>query len=138
MIWVVSFRCLLTFTFGLIDFKQSEDRIALRTRRRKRMFRTSGEFRQTGALWGVGMRIGGRVLVLILLGFFGFQQVGQAANFACAAGDVTCLIAAIYTANWNGQANTITLAAGTYAPSAVDNFTGGPNDLPSITSTLTI
>jgi len=62
----------------------------------------------------------------------------QAADFACAAGDVACLIDAINTANANGEANTITLAAGTYTLTAVDNDTGGPNGLPSITSELTL
>jgi hypothetical protein len=41
---------------------------------------------------------------------------GQAADFACAAGDDTCLITAINTANGNGEANTITLEAGHLYP----------------------
>jgi hypothetical protein len=65
---------------------------------------------------------------------------GQAARFACRSGDVACLIAAINTANANGEANTITLRAGTYTLTTVDNITeGSPNErngLPSITSTL--
>ncbi|HEX2276567.1 MAG TPA: hypothetical protein VHN13_05500 [Candidatus Tectomicrobia bacterium] len=62
-----------------------------------------------------------------------------AAEFACAEGDVTCLINAITAANANGEANTITLAAGTYTLTAVNNTTvDGPNGLPSITSPLTI
>jgi hypothetical protein len=62
-----------------------------------------------------------------------------AAEFACAGGDVACLIAAITAANANGEANTITLAAGTYTLTAVNNTTvDGPNGLPSITSPLTI
>src|SRR5262249_25030179 len=61
-----------------------------------------------------------------------------AAEFSCLSGDVACLIAAINTANTNGQANTITLEAGTYTLTAVDNTNDGPNGLPSIRSTLTI
>jgi hypothetical protein len=62
-----------------------------------------------------------------------------AAEFACAGGDVACLIGAITAANANGEANTITLAAGTYTLTAVHNTTvDGPNGLPSITSPLTI
>src|SRR6266581_2806027 len=53
----------------------------------------------------------------------------QAADFACASGDVACLIDAITTANANGEANTITLEAGTYTLTAVDNITeGSPNE----------
>jgi hypothetical protein len=48
------------------------------------------------------------------------------------------LITAITTANANGEANTITLEAGTYTLTAVDNDTDGPNGLPSVTSALTI
>jgi hypothetical protein len=48
------------------------------------------------------------------------------------------MIAAIHAANGNGAENTITLAAGTYILTAVDNDTDGPNGLPSITSLLTI
>ena len=63
---------------------------------------------------------------------------GQAADFTCTAGDVACLITAINMANANGQTNTITLRAGTYTLTAVDNNTDGPNGLPAITSVLTI
>jgi hypothetical protein len=51
---------------------------------------------------------------------------------------VACLIAAISTANSNGEVNTIRLQAGTYTLRAPDNDTDGPNGLPSITSPLTI
>ena len=48
------------------------------------------------------------------------------------------LIAAINTANTNGQpTNTIDLS-GTYDLAAIDNYWYGPNGLPAITSTLTI
>jgi hypothetical protein len=63
---------------------------------------------------------------------------GQAADFSCTAGDVACLITAINMANANGQANTITLKAGTYTLTAVDNFTDVGNGLPVVTSPLTI
>jgi hypothetical protein len=62
----------------------------------------------------------------------------QAADFPCPSGDVACLIAAINTANTNGEENTIALEAGTYTLPDIDNVTDGPNGLPSITSTLTI
>jgi hypothetical protein len=63
---------------------------------------------------------------------------GQAADFSCGNGDAACLITAINMANANGDANTITLKAGTYTLTAVDNNTDGPNGLPAITSVLTI
>jgi hypothetical protein len=62
----------------------------------------------------------------------------QAADFSCTAGDGACLLDAINQANTNGEANTITLEAGTYTLTAVDNTTDGPNGLPVITSPLTI
>jgi len=73
-----------------------------------------------------------------LLALVSFAHPGHAADFACAAGNVTCLITAINTANANGEANTITLEAGIYTLTTVDNTTDGPNGLPSVTSTLTI
>jgi len=63
---------------------------------------------------------------------------GQAAEFTCVSGDVACLISAINTANGNSQVNTITLEAGAYTLTHVNNDTDGPNGLPSITSTLSI
>jgi hypothetical protein len=51
---------------------------------------------------------------------------------------VACLRAAINAANANGEVNTLTLEAGTYTVTAVDNLTDGANGLPSIHSTLTI
>jgi len=52
---------------------------------------------------------------------------------------VAALINAITTANGNGEADIINLAAdGTYTLTAVDNNTDGPNGLPSITSEITI
>ena len=62
-----------------------------------------------------------------------------ASTFTCSGGDVACLIAAINTANTNGEPeNTVRLSPGTYTLTAVDNNTQGPNGLPSVTSTLTI
>jgi hypothetical protein len=76
--------------------------------------------------------------VAVLIVALGLARPGHGANFACAAGDVTCLITAMNTANANGQANTITLAAGTYTLTTIHNTTDGPNGLPSVISTLTI
>src|SRR5262249_39700669 len=95
---------------------------------------SSGMVRHRGV---AGRRASGLVLVL-LLGLLWGWQTGQAADFACPAGDVACLIKAITTANTNGQTNTITLQAGTYTLMTVHNTTDGPNGLPSVTSTLTI
>src|SRR5262249_36748889 len=95
---------------------------------------SSGMVRHSGV---AGRQSSGLVLVL-LLGLLGCWQTGQAADFACPAGDVACLINAITTANANGETNTITLHAGTYALTTVHNTTDGPTGLPSVTSTLTI
>src|SRR5467141_880978 len=74
----------------------------------------------------------------VLLGLVSLAHSGQAADFACAGGDVACLIDAINMANANGEENTITLEAGTYTLTAVDNTTTGPNGLPSVTGIVTI
>jgi hypothetical protein len=59
----------------------------------------------------------------------------QAKTFRCGAGDVACLIAAINDANASGRPkNTIHLEAGAYTLTTVDNTTGGPSGLPSVTS----
>ena len=76
--------------------------------------------------WWRGIACGLGLLALVSL-----APLSQAADFTCAAGDVACLITAINTANANGDANTITLEAGTYTLTAVDNDTEGPNGLPS-------
>src|SRR5262245_49490175 len=81
---------------------------------------------------------GGWLVVAGLLGFLGLARPTPAAEFACAAGDVACLIEAINVANVNEEANTITLAAGTYTLTAVDNMPDGPTGLPSVTSPLTL
>jgi hypothetical protein len=63
----------------------------------------------------------------------------SAAEFSCAGGDFACLIGAITMANTNGEADTITLAAGTYTLTTINNATiDGSNGLPSITTPLTI
>ena len=98
---------------------------------------TRGVRRPIGARWFLGLTVSIPVVV-VLMGVLGPWHSGQAAEFTCAGGDVTCLIAAINAANANGEANTITLAVGTYTLTAVDNETAGPNGLPSITSTMTI
>ena len=85
------------------------------------------------ARWWRGIACG-----LGLLGLVSLAPPSQAADFACPAGDVACLIDAINQANAHGEANTITLAAGTYTLTATDNVTDGANGLPSVTSTLTI
>ncbi len=64
----------------------------------------------------------------------------RAATFDIPNGDVAALIAALNTANGNGEADTIHLASGgTYTLTAAHN-TGyfGPNGLPGITSPITI
>ena len=43
-----------------------------------------------------------------------------------------------HAAHTNGEAQTLTLEAGTYTIAAVDNLTDGANGLPSIHGTLTI
>jgi hypothetical protein len=86
------------------------------------------------------MNKGGGWLVLgTLLTLLGLASPAHAAEFSCAVGDVACLIEAIHVANGNGEANTLTLEAGTYTLTAVDNdTTAGPTGLPSVTGRLTI
>ena len=62
----------------------------------------------------------------------------EAAHFSCSSGEVLCLIASIEQANANGQDNTITLAAGVYTLTTVNNDADGPTGLPVVTSTLSI
>jgi hypothetical protein len=66
-------------------------------------------------------------------------QAARAAVIPCTAGNVTCLIDAITTANSTpGVADTIQLDGSTFTLSVVNNSTNGPNGLPSITSDITI
>jgi hypothetical protein len=82
--------------------------------------------------------LGSVSIAAVLIGTLVPSQPGQAGEFICASGDAACLIEAIRAANANGEANTITLEAGTYPLNMVDNNTDGPNALPSITSVLTL
>ena len=75
---------------------------------------------------------------MVLVVALGLARPGGAAVFTCAAGDVACLIAAINTANANGEVNLIRLESGAYTLTAENNSTDGSNGLPSITSPLTI
>jgi hypothetical protein len=85
------------------------------------------------ARWWRGIACVGLLVSLVSL-----APPSQAADFVCASGAVACLIDAINQANANGEANTITLEAGTYTLTAVDNNTDGPNGLPSVTGVVTI
>src|SRR5919109_3041074 len=78
-------------------------------------------------------------LLAVLSGLLGLpcHSPAHVAEFTCAAGDVACLIEAITQANSNGVANTITLEAGTYTLTEVNNVTDGPNGLPSVTGIMT-
>src|SRR5512136_2228013 len=82
----------------------------------------------------VGLTLGLFVSLWLGLGTFTAPPSVQAANFdltgACPSGvgDVATLIATINTANTNGAADTITLAAGcVYTLTAVDNTNDGAN-----------
>jgi hypothetical protein len=61
----------------------------------------------------------------------------HSAVFNISSGDVAGLIAAINTANGNGEENTIILEAGTYTLTAVHNTDGLANGLPVISSAVT-
>jgi len=78
-----------------------------------------------------------QVFVYIVLALAISQPV-HAAVFNCSSGDVSCLIAAIETANANSEDDTIYLKAGTYTLSEVNNRTDRANGLPSITTNITI
>ena len=79
-------------------------------------------------------------LLAVLSGLLGLpcHSPAQVAEFTCAAGDVACLIEALTQANSNGVATTITLEAGTYTFTEVNNTTDGPNGLPSVTGVVTL
>src|SRR5438093_10794986 len=83
-------------------------------------------------------RRAGWIILMVLVVILGLARPGGAAVFTCAAGDVACLIAAINTANANGEVNLIRLESGAYTLTAENNSTDGSNGLPSITSPLTI
>ncbi len=88
--------------------------------------------------WAAGSLAGSIILAIGTV--LATRSTASAADFHCSAGDVPCLIAAINTANGNGEADTIFLEAGTYTLTAADNDTeeSGPNGLPSISSDITI
>ena len=65
-------------------------------------------------------------------------RAGMAATFNCSAGNTTCLIAAITSANSTTEADTITLDDSSYVLTAVNNTTDGATGLPAITSPITI
>jgi hypothetical protein len=82
--------------------------------------------------------MGSVLIAAAVIGTLTLSHPGQAAEFTCASGNVACLIKALREANGNGEANTITLEAGTYPLTTVDNNTDGSNGLPSITSPLAL
>jgi hypothetical protein len=85
--------------------------------------------------WWRGITCGVVMLSLLILAL----PSAQAANFSCAAGDVACLLDAINQANANGEANTITLEAGTYTlTELLDSNPPFEDGLPVITSSLII
>ena len=65
-------------------------------------------------------------------------RAGAAATLNCSAGNTTCLIAAITSANSTTEADTITLDDSSYVLTAVNNTTDGATGLPAITSPITI
>jgi hypothetical protein len=91
------------------------------------------------AVGGMAVRSGSTRWLLAAGISFCFGVTGWAATFDIADGDVAALIAAVNTANVNGEADTINLSAGgTYILTVVDNTTNGENGLPSITTEITI
>lgn len=73
-----------------------------------------------------------------LVAALAFPSLASADIFFCFAGNESCLIESINDANGNGVNDTIILQDGTYTLTEVDNTTGGPNGLPSISSAITI
>jgi hypothetical protein len=74
----------------------------------------------------------GAIVALIIILSFATSQTTYAATINVLAGDVPGLIAAINTANTNGEDDIINLAGGTYSLTVIDNNTSGDNGLPSI------
>src|SRR5262245_40317950 len=64
----------------------------------------------------------------------------RAATFSCGAGNLACLVNAINASNANGQANTVTLAAGSYTITRANNTSDddGGNGLPVVTGQIVI
>jgi hypothetical protein len=109
----------------------------------------SGEAVIAGAL--DTLSVGGTLDGIVSAGSYGSKHLGgpvtgqidtgltTAPPVRIAAGDVAELIQAIDQANLIAQPNVINLAAGsTYALTAPDNDTDGPNGLPAILSNITI
>lgn len=77
-------------------------------------------------------QIGSSLILLIIAGIF-TARPAYAASFTVACNDIAGLIAAINTANSNGEADTITLANNcTYTLATADNSANGPSGLPAI------
>jgi hypothetical protein len=119
----------------------------LEERRLPRRFASPVIAKEDGRLQQVRIRERGRwpfhgamslAVMAGLIGTFALVRPSPGGEFTCAAGDVSCLIEAIHAANDTGEANTLTLEAGLYTLTVADNFTDGPNGLPSITGSLTI
>lgn len=84
-------------------------------------------------------QIGHSVILLLFFIFWAGPQTAYAASFTIACNDAAGLIAAINTANSNGQADIITLGTNcTYTLTNTNNPVEGANGLPDITSDITI
>lgn len=91
-------------------------------------------YRRRGSVSNSWSRHGAFALGLLALFTLPAVRAG-AATIDVADGDVAGLIAAITTANGNGESDTIRLAPdGLYVLTAVDNTTNGPSGLPQILS----
>ena len=73
---------------------------------------------------------------LLLMAFILATEPVHATEFSCSSGDVTCLIAAINSANGMPGDHIINLEPGSYTLQAVDN--GFVNGLPVISSSIRI
>lgn len=77
--------------------------------------------------------------IMVFFAAFLVNSSLYAAEFFCAAGDVTCLIVAINQANSTPAEDTIHLQSGIYTLTVADNDgADGPNALPLITGRVTI
>ena len=78
------------------------------------------------------------IIMFPILLLFLLSAPAYSAVFNISSGDVTGLIAAINTANQNGQENTINLEPGTYTLTTINNEDFGPSGLPSIIGEINI
>ena len=78
------------------------------------------------------------VVFVIALNLFAARNTVHAATFTCAAGDVSCLITSIATANATPEPDIIQLAAGSYSLTDVQSYADGWTGLPSVTGTLSL